>query len=176
MSPLQRSLTHCNDDQSNSTTAATAASCRPSVKFDHKHRVILVPARLDYLNAQLHTELWWQPCDYFHFKSSAKEEVEEMMKKHDLDMKSAMALLFSCPSSSATSPTSTTAPPDSPFSSQPADAAMISPSTVARRPSVGTLPTSAESAGHAINFLEIRGGHHLLHEEKPIHPLAFLAS
>jgi hypothetical protein len=121
------------------------------------------------MNAQLHTELWWQPADYLHFKSSAKQDVEMVMKERNLDLKASMALLFS---PSATSPPSNASPP---FPSQSQQTEVISPTAVARRPSIGTLSISAD-ATKGINFLEIRGKpSHLINDEKPIHPLAFLA-
>ena len=96
------------------------------------------------------------------------------MKSHDLDIKSAMSLLFSA-TSSETSPTSATAPPVSPFPSQQEDEAMIR-GTRAAKTSVDTLAPSVET-GKAINFLEIRGKpSHIFNDKKPIHPLAFLAS
>lgn len=96
------------------------------------------------------------------------------MKRHDLDTKSAMSLLFST-TSPETSPTSATAPPVSPFPSQQEDEAMISDTGVAKT-SVENLSSSVET-GKAINFLEIRGKpSHLFNDKKPIHPLALLAS
>lgn len=54
----------------------------------------MIPTRQDYKNYGLHNELWWQPTDYLHFKSEAKEEVTILMKLNNMDVKSAIHHLY----------------------------------------------------------------------------------
>jgi hypothetical protein len=56
--------------------------------------VILVPSRQDFRTHGLHTELWWQPTDYLHFKNEAKEEVTQIMADYHVDTITAMNYLF----------------------------------------------------------------------------------
>mmetsp|Transcript_6172 Transcript_6172/g.6444 ORF Transcript_6172/g.6444 Transcript_6172/m.6444 type:complete len:220 (-) Transcript_6172:190-849(-) len=64
------------------------------VSFNQKARLVLVPSRQDYKVCGLHNELWWQPTDYLHFKSEAKEEVTILMKLNNMDVKSAINHLY----------------------------------------------------------------------------------
>lgn len=127
--------------------------------------MILVPARQDYVNCNLHNELWWEPADYLHFKSDARCEVEHLMNIHQMDMKTAMNFLFFneiegiVPSNQMISPT------DVPSS----------PSDITRRPSF-PINQQHDLSLNPINFLDVHGKPStLIHEDKPLHPLALMA-
>mmetsp|Transcript_14467 Transcript_14467/g.21754 ORF Transcript_14467/g.21754 Transcript_14467/m.21754 type:complete len:228 (+) Transcript_14467:280-963(+) len=70
---------------------------KPHVHFSEVSRVVLVPSRKDYYSRGLDKDLWWSSGDYTQFKSSAKEEVQQLLKQSefsDYGVKSAIHALY----------------------------------------------------------------------------------
>lgn len=67
---------------------------KKKVKFINSVRVILIPTRHEYLNANITDIIWWNDLDYKGFKSSAVREVESLMNISKVSNKTAMRLLY----------------------------------------------------------------------------------
>lgn len=53
---------------------------KKSVSFLKTAFVILIPTAQEYIDAGLEDRLWWNDCDFQHFKITAAREVKEFMK------------------------------------------------------------------------------------------------
>lgn len=57
-------------------------------------RVILIPTRKEYQDAQLGDDIWWSDGDYTSFKNSAVHELTLAMSRMKTDSKSAIRMLY----------------------------------------------------------------------------------
>jgi hypothetical protein len=70
-------------------------SKKRSVRFQPQVKVILIPSRTEYTDANVPIDLWWRALDYISFKSSAVNELTALMlKKGICNSKEAIHILF----------------------------------------------------------------------------------
>jgi hypothetical protein len=93
-SPTDRQLGIFERDGSYSGREITAT--KSGLSFSHQVRMILVPSRQDYRSSGLHSDLWWEPAEYLHFKTEAKTEVSTVMHRERVGLKTALNMLYQC--------------------------------------------------------------------------------
>lgn len=69
-------------------------SSRRRVSFHASVKVVLVATVLEYKNAGLAEDMWWQTSDYGGMKESAMEEITGVMKNQQVPAKDAMKILY----------------------------------------------------------------------------------
>jgi len=67
---------------------------RKSVSFDNSVKVILIPTKLEFRNAGIAGDVWWQPFEYDEMKMSAAREIQEVINSHCIDPRAAMKILY----------------------------------------------------------------------------------
>jgi hypothetical protein len=68
---------------------------KKKVRFQLLVRVVLIPSRYEYTDADLFDSLWWQDSDYSAFKASALLELNAMMASPDIrDSLEAIKMLY----------------------------------------------------------------------------------
>lgn len=75
------------------------------IRFQPAVRVVLIPSRTEYTEADLNVELWWDDSDYTAFKTSAVSELKSLMRLRNLtNSKDAIRILYQPPSNGETDP------------------------------------------------------------------------
>ena len=65
------------------------------IRFQPAVRVVLIPSRTEYTEADLNVELWWDDSDYSAFKTSAVCELKSLMRLRNLtNSKDAIRILY----------------------------------------------------------------------------------
>lgn len=68
---------------------------KKKVRFQSLVRVVLIPSRYEYTDADLFDSLWWEDSDYSAFKASALLELNAMMASPDIrDSLEAIKMLY----------------------------------------------------------------------------------
>jgi hypothetical protein len=68
---------------------------KKKVRFQSLVRVVLIPSRFEYTDANLFDSLWWEDSDYSSFKASALLELNAMMASPDIrDSVEAIKMLY----------------------------------------------------------------------------------
>jgi hypothetical protein len=68
---------------------------KKKVRFQALVRVVLIPSRYEYADADLFDSLWWEDSDYSAFKASALLELNAMMASPDIkDSVEAIKMLY----------------------------------------------------------------------------------
>ena len=79
-------------------TKSPSSSCvgvRPRrITFLPTVRVVLIPARTEYQEGGMASDLWWEECDYSTFKNSAIRELKALMALKHLNSKAAQQVLY----------------------------------------------------------------------------------
>jgi hypothetical protein len=64
-----------------------------SVSFNPEIQVISIPCRQDYIDCNLHQDLWWNSQDLLSFRQESRMEVFVVRTTRNLDLKSALKFL-----------------------------------------------------------------------------------
>lgn len=67
---------------------------KKSVAYSRTVHVVLIPTRMEYQNAKLWGDIWWETDDYNSFKLSAIDELAEIMQLLNTDGVTARQLLY----------------------------------------------------------------------------------
>jgi hypothetical protein len=79
---------------SENTKNLAKVSKKRGVRFQSQVKVILIPCRTEYVDANLVIALWWSDSDYISFKSSAVKELKALMLKKSIKSKEAIHMLY----------------------------------------------------------------------------------
>ena len=86
-------LNYANNEQNNQNLMNKTAKKR--IQFQPSVRVVLIPSRCEYLDANMFSLLWWEETDYTAFKSSAIMELKVLMALNNIkDSRTALKMIY----------------------------------------------------------------------------------
>jgi hypothetical protein len=74
---------------------ASLKAPKKRVEFNDLVRVVLIPSKGDFVEAGVSSSLWWTRDDYLSFRTSARREMDFILRTMDtIDLNSALRILY----------------------------------------------------------------------------------